>query len=85
LLRRSLDPGRDAAFLDTINRAEIMLEELAAVESDPTGTGVRIVQATLRGSQLLFQIAALNIEKEVDVALEASGWLGEEFIQRKEF
>jgi hypothetical protein len=84
LLRRSLDPSRDGAFLDTIDRAEIMLEELA-VESDPTGTGVRIVQATLRGSRLLFQIAALNVEKEVDVALEASGWLGEELVQRKEF
>jgi hypothetical protein len=85
LLRRTLDPSRDGAFLDTIDRAEIMLEELAAVENDPGGTSVRIVQATLRGSRLLYQIAALNVQKEVDIALEASGWLGEELVERKEF
>jgi hypothetical protein len=85
LLRRTLDPGRDSAFLTTINRAEVVLEELAAVENDSEGRGVELLQATLRGSKLLLQIAALNVEKEVDIALAASGWIGEELVERKEF
>jgi hypothetical protein len=85
LLRRLLDPRKDEPFLDAINRAELYLEELAAVEGDPAGRSVQIVQAALRESRLPDQLDALDVEGEVDLALEASGWIGEELAQRKEF
>lgn len=85
LLRRSLDPAKDELFLSAINRAELFLEELAAVEGNGTGTGVRVVQAALLESQLSDQIAAIDLESEVDRALEGAGWIGEDFARRKEF
>jgi hypothetical protein len=85
LLRRSLDHEKDVMFLDAISRAEIFLEELAALEVDPSGANVRIVQAALRKSQLSNKLSALNVENEVALALEASGWIGQELVQRKEF
>ncbi len=85
LLRRSLDSGQDQLFIIAINRAELFLEELAAVQENGAGTSVRIVQATLRDSRLSDQFAALDLDKEVTMALAASGWIGEELVQRKEF
>ena len=85
LLRRSLDQERDVMFLDAIARAELFLEELSALEVDLSGANVRIVQATLRESQLPNKLSALNVENEVALALEASGWIGQELVQRKEF
>ena len=85
LLRRSLDPEKDELFLSAINRAELFLEELAVVEGNGTETGVRVVQAALRDSQLSDQIAAIDVESEVDRALEGAGWIGEDFARRKEF
>ncbi len=85
LLRRSLDPEQDRLFLIAISRAELFLEELAAVQENGAGASVRIVQATLRDSRLSDQFAALDLDKEVTMALAASGWIGEELAQRKEF
>ena len=85
LLRRSLDQERDVMFLDAIARAELFLEELSALEVDSSGANVRIVQAALRESQLPNKLSALNVENEVALALEASGWIGQELVQRKEF
>jgi predicted anti-sigma-YlaC factor YlaD len=85
LLRRSLDSERDGSFISAINRAELFLEELAAVQGNGAGTSVRIVQASLRDSRLSDQFAALDLDKEVTMALAASGWIGEELVQRKEF
>jgi predicted anti-sigma-YlaC factor YlaD len=85
LLRRSLDAEQDRLFLNAIVRAELFLEELAAVQGNGAGTSVRIVQATLRDSQLSDQFAALDLDKEVTMALAATGWIGEELVQRKEF
>ena len=85
LLRRALDPNRDATFLATVNRAEFFFEELAAFEGDPAGRNVRIVQASLRESRLPDQLAALDVERKVDLALQVAGWIGEELLQRKEF
>jgi len=85
LLRRSLDQEQDVMFLDAITRAELFLEELAALEVDSSGANVRIVQAVLRESQLPNKLSALNVENEVALALEASGWIGQELVQRKEF
>jgi predicted anti-sigma-YlaC factor YlaD len=85
LLRRSLDPHQDQLFLSAIQRAELFLEELAAVQGNGAGTSVRIVQATLRDSRLSDQFAALDLDKEVTMALAATGWIGEELVQRKEF
>ena len=85
LLRRTLDATRDQMFLTTINRAEVFLEELAVLEIDTNNADVRIVQASLSRSGLHDQISALDVENEVALALEASGWIGEEIVERKEF
>ena len=85
LLRRSLDQEKDVMFLDAIARAEFFLEELAALEVDSTGANMRIVQAALRKSQLPNKLSALDVENDVALALEASGWIGQELVQRKEF
>lgn len=85
LLKRSLDPDKDQMFLATIHGAELFLEELAAVEADAADGDIRIVQASLRNSRLPDRISALDIENKVAMALEASGWIGEELVERKEF
>jgi len=82
LLRRSLHPEVDLAFLTAIDRAEVFLEELAAVEDDGTGADLYVVQASLRRSRLPDELRSLDVERKVALALEASGGIGEE--QRKD-
>ena len=78
LLETALDADKDRDLLRTIRRAELFLEELAAVESSTSGTGVGVFQASLEGSRLPAQLAAIDLNGKVSLALEASGWIGRE-------
>ena len=73
LLETALDADKDRDLLRAIRRAELFLEELAAVESSTSGTGVRVFQASFRGSRLPAQLAAIDLNGKVSLALEASG------------
>lgn len=83
LLQRLLDSQRDEAFLRAVDRAELFLEELAAVSGSNASDDVRIIQAALSKSSLGEELGSLDLEKEVALALEASGWIGRE--ERKDF
>ncbi|TDI46698.1 MAG: hypothetical protein E2P02_04735 [Acidobacteria bacterium] len=86
LLETALDADNDRDLLRAIRRAELFLEELAALESSTSGTGVGVFQASLEGSRLPAQLAAIDLNTKVSLALEASGWIGrEERGSRKEF
>ena len=63
----------------------LLLEELTAVEGTDSGTSVGLFQASLRKSGVPDELAALNVEQEVSLAIEASGWLGRDDATRKEF
>lgn len=86
LLETALDADEDRDLLRAIRRAELFLEELAAVESSTSGTSVGVFQASLEGSRLPDQLAAIDLNGKVSLALDASGWIGrEEGGARKEF
>ena len=85
LLQRSLEGDKDAQFVAAVRRAELFLEELAVVDDGPGGTGVRLIQASLRDSRIKDRLAAVDLDREVAMAIDASGWLGQEFVARKDF
>ena len=85
LLLRSVEGEKDAQFLAAIRRAELFLEELAVVDGGPGGTGVLRVQASLRDSGIEDRLAAVDLDREVEMAIDASGWLGQELAARKDF
>jgi hypothetical protein len=80
LLTRRLDPGRDGVFLTAIGRAEIILEDVAGI-----GTGEEAdwslgqIKSTLAMSDLDERLIALDMDAAVTDAIEASGWIGEEY------
>jgi hypothetical protein len=84
LLRRNLDPEVDRVFLAAMGRAEIFLEELAVLEPDATGTSARLVQSAWSGNELWESLSAVEVEEKLARAIEASGWIGQELVDRKE-
>ena len=44
-----------------------------------------VVQASLRDSRITDRLAAVDLDREVALAIDASGWLGQEFAARKDF
>jgi len=85
LLRRYLEPERDRAFLATIGRAELFLEEVAALGGE-TGAPWSLgeIREILLMTRLGDRLVALDVNGAVTDALEASGWIGEEYIQSRE-
>ncbi len=83
LLERSLDPDRDRHFLRAIGRAELFLEEIAALEPSTHHGSVRLLQASLSASRLPGDLARLDLRREVETALESSGVLAEESLYRR--
>ena len=80
LLKRGLDPDRDEVFLSLIGRAELFLEEVAALDDeDEAIPNLILLQETLRGSSLGDRLVALDVNGALVSALEASGWIGEEY------
>jgi hypothetical protein len=70
-LRVALDGERDADLLATINRAEVFLEEVAALE--PGGMPVFFTQGEL--ADLRRRLADADAEGAAARALSASGWI----------
>lgn len=86
LLQRRLDPERDRLFLQSIRRAEVFLEELAALEPRTEEGDVRLLKASLSETSLRSDLDRLDLDREVTRALEASGGLATEIdLSRKEF
>jgi hypothetical protein len=85
LLRRHLLAERDSEFLATIGKAELFLEELVALgdEGDET-LNIFEVQETLQLTRLGDRLVALDVNGAVSEALDASGWIGEEYLQTRE-
>ena len=77
-LKRLLDADMDGALLAAIARSEVFLEEIAALDGNNTGAGLRLVQEIIRTSGLQDRLATVNVEESVSAALEASGWVGAE-------
>lgn len=85
LLRRRLDPERDQTLLATINKAELILEEIAALESAAESNRDLIaIQEVLRISRLEDRLVTLDMDSAISTALLESGWIGEEYIQKRE-
>ena len=79
LLRRGLDPDRDAGFLAAIGRAELFLEEAAVLGKGPAGSAdLTVLQAALSRSRLRETLEEVDLEQAVAVAYEASRTSGEE-------
>jgi hypothetical protein len=86
LLERALDPERDRQFLRAIGRAEIFLEEIAALEPSINGGNrgsVRLLRASLSESRLPSDLARLDVRREVESALAGSGSLADESLYRR--
>ncbi len=83
LLERSLDPDRDRHFLRAIGRAELFLEEIAALEPSTHHNSMRLLKASLSASRLPSDLARLDLRREVETALEGSGALAEESLYRR--
>jgi Putative zinc-finger len=83
LLERSLDPERDRHFLRAIGRAELFLEEIAALEPSGENGSMRLLQASLSASRLPSDLARLDMRQEVESALEGSGALANESLYRR--
>ncbi len=83
LLERSLDPDRDRHFLVAIGRAELFLEEVAALEPSGYDGSVRLLQANLSTSRLPRDLARLDLRRDVESALEGSGSLADESLYRR--
>lgn len=85
LLRRHLEPDRDRDFLATLGRAEFFLEELVALGGDSDEAwNLNEIQETLQMTRLGDRLGALDMNGAVSEALEASGWIGEEYLQTRE-
>ncbi len=83
LLERSLDPDRDRHFLVAIGRAELFLEEIAALEPSGYDGSVRLLKANLSASRLPRDLARLDLRRDVESALEGSGSLADESLYRR--
>ncbi len=80
LLTRRLDPGRDAVFLSAIGRAEFILEDVAGIGGgEETDWSLGQIRHTLAMTGLDDRLIALDMDAAVTEALEASGWIGEEY------
>ena len=77
-LRRTLDTRLDGQLLHAIDRAELLLEEVAALAAGSEGLQVTLVQEELRSSDLQDLLAELDVERQVDLAIAASGDLATE-------
>ena len=85
LLRRHLEQERDRDFLATIGKAELFLEELVALGGESEGSWrLSEIQDTLQMTRLGDRLVALDVSGAVSEALEASGWIGEEYLQTRE-
>jgi Putative zinc-finger len=86
LLTSSLDPDRDRLFLRSISRAEVFLEEVAALEPSTGRTDVALLQTSLVRSHLSNDLDRLDVGDELARAIAASGVLGiESGLTRKGF
>jgi hypothetical protein len=83
LLERSLDNERDEQFLRAIGRAELFLEEIAALEPSGPQNSVRLLRASLSESRLPLELARLDVRGEVETALAGSGSLADESLYRR--
>ncbi len=85
LLQRRLEPERDRIFLATIGRAAFFLEDVAVLGSGGGEEGsLRELRDTLQMTGLGDRLVALDVDGAVSEALEASGWIGEEYAQSRE-
>jgi hypothetical protein len=80
LLIRGLDRDRDEVFMAVIGQSELFLEDIAALGGESTAAAdLLLIQDTLRGSRLGQRLVALDVNSDLATALEASGWIGEEY------
>jgi len=85
LLQRRLEPERDRIFLATIGRAAFFLEDVAVLGSEGGEEGsLQELRDTLKMTGLGDRLVALDVDGAVSEALEASGWIGEEYAQSRE-
>ncbi len=85
LLQRRLEPDRDRLFLATIGRAAFFLEDVAVLGGEGAEEGsLRELRDTLQMTGLGDRLVALDVDGAVSEALEASGWIGEEYAQSRE-
>ncbi len=84
-LRRMLDSKQDAAFLAAIRRAEVYLEDIAAIQQGDSGSNLLMVQQTIREDRLQDRLAQVDLEDAAASALEASGWIGIEVALRTDY
>jgi len=85
LLQRRLESERDRTFLATIHRAAFFLEEVAALSGGPGADGsLQELRQTLQLTGLGDRLVALDVDGAVSEALDASGWIGEEYVQSRE-
>ena len=85
LLRRGLDPDRDSVFLSVIGRVELFLEDVAVLAHESESSSDLLdLQENLRRSRLGDRLVALDVNDALVMALEASGWIGEEYISSTE-
>ena len=85
LLQRRLEPERDRTFLATIDRAAYFLEDVVifGVEGGEEGS-LSELRETLQLTGLGDRLVALDVDGAVSEALEASGWIGEEYALSRE-
>jgi len=85
LLQRRLEPERDQTFLATIHRAAFFLEDVAILGGQGEEEGsLRELRETLQLTGLGDRLVALDVDGAVSEALEASGWIGEEYALSRE-
>jgi hypothetical protein len=85
LLRRGLDPDRDSTFLSVIGKVELFLEEVAVLAPESESRSDLLdIQQNLRSSRLGDRLVALDVNDALVIALEASGWIGEDYISSSE-
>ncbi len=63
LLRRTLDPARDRVLLAAVNRAELVLEEIAAVGSSGLGAPSSSVDLAVHDDVLRTQLTSVTIDR----------------------
>ena len=62
LLLRNLDPSRDRTLLAAVHRAELVLEEIAAVGSSGLGAPKSSIQLAVHDRELRERLTSINIE-----------------------